>query len=91
MLVGTKLDLADRHPQLRQVSKEEVQALASARNITVTMETSAKENTNIDACFNTMAKTLMTSQVGLRSSLSGSNVSTEVGNTRPVETSRCPC
>eukprot|EP00731_Ephydatia_muelleri_P000214 Em0001g214a len=91
VLVGTKLDLAVHHPHLRQVTQEEVLALAKSRHITHTLETSAKENTNVDACFNAMAQCLMNSETRVRPALSGSNASTEMGTTRPVQSSRCPC
>ena len=91
LLVGTKSDLAVHHPQLRKVFIEEVLRFANAHNIRDTIETSAKENTNVEACFNMMAKSLMNSRTGTRSSLNGNNVSTEVGATKRVEQSRCPC
>ncbi|GAU93474.1 hypothetical protein RvY_05409 [Ramazzottius varieornatus] len=55
VLVGCKCDMEDS----REVPRSEAEALADAHNMLAFLECSAKDNTNVDSVFETIAKDLM--------------------------------
>ena len=67
MLVGTKKDIATADPNTRQVSRSEAKTLATTKHMLDCIETSAKENTNIEVTFLKMAKALWRKYEGMNS------------------------
>lgn len=67
LLVGTKRDVATADPNTRQVSRSEAKTLASTKHMLDCIETSAKENTNIEVTFLKMAKALWKKYEGMNS------------------------
>ena len=67
LLLGTKLDLVNSKPSLRKVSTSEAQNLASHKHMLEPIETSAKDNTNIERAFYHLAKSLKIKYDGLKS------------------------
>ena len=56
--MGTKLDIATEHTELRRVTLSEAQAMVAAHRMMNVVETSAKKDTNIDAVFDHLARAL---------------------------------
>ena len=67
LLIGTKLDLVTSKPVMRQVTKSEAKSFASSKHMVDVMETSAKEDTNVERIFVRMARTLMKKHEGFAS------------------------
>ena len=64
LLIGTKLDVANINPQLRQVTLSEAKNLASAKHMLDVIETSSKEDTNIERTFIKLAKAMRKKREG---------------------------
>lgn len=64
LLIGTKLDVANINPQLRQVTLSEAKNLASAKHMLDVIETSSKEDTNIERTFVKLAKAMRKKREG---------------------------
>lgn len=65
LLMGTKLDLVKETPSARQVSTTEAKGMASIKHMIDTIETSAKEDTNISKTFKKLAQALRQKYEGL--------------------------
>ena len=67
LLIGTKLDLVDSRPGTRQVTTEEAKSFASSKHLIDALETSAKENTNVERTFLRIARALVKKHEGVSS------------------------
>ena len=67
LLIGTKLDLVDSRPGTRQVTAEEAKSFASSKHLIDALETSAKENTNVERTFLRIARALVKKHEGVSS------------------------
>ena len=67
LLIGTKLDLVSSKPAMRQVTVNEAKSFASSKHMIDAMETSAKDNTNVERVFVKVARTLMKKHEGFAS------------------------
>ena len=56
--MGTKLDVVNANSKLRQVEVREAKSFASSHHIVDTIETSSKDDTNIEKTFVKLAKAL---------------------------------
>lgn len=65
LLMGTKLDLVKEKPSVRQVSTTEARGMASVKHMIDVIETSAKEDTNINKTFKKLAQALRQKYEGL--------------------------
>ena len=64
LLIGTKLDVASISPELRQVSLSEAKNFASSKHMLDVIETSSKEDTNIERTFVKLAKAMRKKREG---------------------------
>ena len=64
LLIGTKLDVVNISPELRQVSLSEATNLASSKHMLDVIETSSKEDTNIERTFVKLAKAMRKKREG---------------------------
>ena len=67
ILIGTKKDMATTNPDSRQVSRSDAKMLATSKHMLDVIETSSKENTNIDSTFLKMARALWRKYEGITS------------------------
>ncbi len=67
ILIGTKMDLVSSNPALRKVTVAEARNLATHNHMLDPIETSAKDNTNIERAFYHLAKSLKIKFDGLKS------------------------
>ena len=67
MLIGTKKDSVTSHPKLRQVPQNQAKSFAATKHMLDAVETSAKDNTNIEMTFMKMARALWRKNEGLNS------------------------
>ena len=57
--MGTKRDIATSQSRSRQVTHSQAKTMATAKHMLDALETSAKDNTNIEATFLRMAQALL--------------------------------
>ena len=67
LLIGTKLDLVNSQPGTRQVTTEEAKSFASSKHLIDALETSAKEDTNVERTFLRIARALVKRHEGISS------------------------
>ncbi len=67
VMIGTKLDLVTANSKLRQVQVQEAKNFASSHHIIEVLETSSKDNTNIEKTFVQLAKALKKKHDGFAS------------------------
>ena len=67
LLIGTKLDLVNSQPGTRQVTTEEAESFASSKHLIDVLETSAKEDTNVERTFLRIARALVKRHEGISS------------------------
>ena len=67
LLIGTKLDLVNSRPGTRQVTTEEAKSFASSKHLIDALETSAKEDTNVERTFLRIARALVKRHEGVSS------------------------
>ena len=94
VLMGTKLDVVMTTPSLCQVPIDEARSLATHKHMLDPIETSAKNNTNIDQTFIHLAKSLRKKHEGL-SDISEQEQSIHLTTTdikgTGKESQNCPC
>ena len=86
LLVGNKIDLEDK----RVVTHEEGQALANQYGVAF-IETSAKDNNNIEMTFQKMAEAMQKKQGAGGPSGNGANGSVPIGPSKKVQDNGCSC
>ena len=67
LLIGTKKDTVASQPRLREVPFNQAKRYAAAKHMLDAIETSAKDNTNIESTFMRMARALWRKNEGLNS------------------------
>ena len=67
MLIGTKKDAVTSQPKLREVPYNQAKSYATTKHMLDAIETSAKDNTNIEMTFMKMARALWRKNEGLTS------------------------
>ena len=67
LLIGTKKDTVTSQPRLREVPFNQVKRYAATKHMLDAIETSAKDNTNIESTFMRMARALWRKNEGLSS------------------------
>lgn len=85
LLVGNKSDLTDK----RVVTKEEGEALANQHGVAF-LETSARENSNVDEMFNAMARAMQKKQ-GASGTMEGGKESVPLRPAKPVTEQKGCC
>ncbi|KAH0785682.1 Ras-related protein RABD1 [Histomonas meleagridis] len=86
LLVGNKIDLEDK----RVVTTEEGQALANQYGVAF-IETSAKDNNNIEMTFQKMAEAMQKKQGAGGPAANGSGGSVPIGASKKVQDGGCSC
>ena len=67
LMIGTKKDTVISQPRLREVSFNQARKYAASKHMLDAIETSAKDNTNIEMTFMKMARALWRKNEGLNS------------------------
>ena len=67
LLIGTKKDTVTSQPRLREVPFNQAKKYAATKHMLDAVETSAKDNTNIESTFMKMARALWRKNEGLHS------------------------
>ena len=67
LLMGTKKDTVTSQPKLREVPYNQAKKYAATKHMLDAVETSAKDNTNIEITFMKMARALWLKNEGLNS------------------------
>ena len=95
VLIGTKLDLVRSDVHLREVDLSEVKTFVKNYQVLDVLETSSKEDTNIDTVFHRLARALKSKHE--RKSLASNNHCEEdtvvlaTENTTQISSNRCNC
>ena len=95
VLIGTKLDLVRSDIQLREVDLSEVKTFVKNYQVLDVLETSSKEDTNIDTVFHRLARALKSKHE--RKSLASNaqyeeeTVTLTTENTTQISSNRCNC
>lgn len=91
LLMGTKVDLVTANPALRKVTDGEARNLATYNHMLDPIETSAKDNMNIERAFHQLARSLKMKHDGLKSEDSEQSLQL---NSKPIKDdndSSCAC
>ena len=75
LLIGTKKDTVTSRPRLREVPFNQAKKYAATKHMLDAVETSAKDNTNIETTFMKMARALWRKNEGLHSSVTDTELS----------------
>ena len=67
LMIGTKKDTVTSQPRLREVSFNQARKYAATKHMLDAIETSAKDDTNIEGTFMRMARALWRKNEGLNS------------------------
>lgn len=95
VLIGTKLDLVRSDIHLREVDLSEVKTFVKNYQVLDVLETSSKEDTNIDTVFHRLARALKSKHE--RKSLASNSrydeetVAIATENTTEISSNRCDC
>lgn len=95
VLIGTKLDLVRSDIHLREVDLSEVKTFVKNYQVLDVLETSSKEDTNIDTVFHRLARALKSKheRKGLASNArcEEETVALTTENTTEISSDRCNC
>lgn len=95
VLIGTKLDLVRSDIQLREVDLSEVKTFVKNYQVLDVLETSSKEDTNIDTVFHRLARALKSKHerknLASNSRYEEETVALATENTTQISSDRCNC
>lgn len=95
VLIGTKLDLVRSDIQLREVDLSEVKTFVKNYQVLDVLETSSKEDTNIDTVFHRLARALKSKHerknLASNSRYEEETVALTTENTTQISSDRCNC
>lgn len=95
VLIGTKLDLVRSDIHLREVDLSEVKTFVKNYQVLDVLETSSKEDTNIDTVFNRLARALKSKYerrgLAANSRCEEDTVAIDTENTTQINPDRCNC
>jgi len=95
ILIGTKLDLVRSDIHLREVDITEVKQFVKNFQVLDVLETSSKEDTNIDAVFQRLARALKTKHerkgLATNSRHDEDTVAVSTEGTRQIDSGGCSC
>ncbi len=89
--MGTKVDLVTTNPALRKVTAAEASSMATHNHMLDPIETSAKDNTNIERAFYQLAQSLKVKHDGLKTEDSEQSFQLKSKPVKEETDSSCAC